>query len=109
MTTRQGIPRGAAVAIDDMLNHCAKVRPGQEVLLLAHVDGLYGGGTISLMKPPFPGFSPPSGTGEPTRPSCGSTNSPSPTHGESPRSSRPPLRPVICLSTIPSDGDLQSG
>ncbi|MCX8022858.1 MAG: hypothetical protein N2745_08820 [Syntrophorhabdaceae bacterium] len=39
----QGIPRGAAIAIDDMLDNCAKVKPGQEVVILAHIDGLYGG------------------------------------------------------------------
>jgi hypothetical protein len=42
----RGIPRGAAVAIDDLLDHCAKVRAGQEVLLLAHIDGLYGGDNL---------------------------------------------------------------
>ena len=43
MTTRQGIPKGAVVAIDDLLDHCAKVQAGQEIVLLAHIDGLYGG------------------------------------------------------------------
>jgi hypothetical protein len=38
-----GMPRGAAIAIDDLLDECARVQPGQEVLILAHVDGLYGG------------------------------------------------------------------
>jgi hypothetical protein len=46
MTTLQGIPKGAAVAINDLLDHCAKIRAGQEVLLLAHVDGLYGGDNL---------------------------------------------------------------
>src|SRR4030066_1510013 len=46
MTTQQGIPRGAAVAINDLLDHCAKIQPGQEVLLLAHRDGLYGGDNL---------------------------------------------------------------
>jgi len=40
------IPRGAAVAIGDMLDHCAQIRAGQEVLLLAHLDGLYGGDNL---------------------------------------------------------------
>jgi len=26
-----------------MLDHCAKIQPGQEVVILAHLDGLYGG------------------------------------------------------------------
>ena len=46
MATRQGIPKGAAIAINDLLDNCAKIRPGQEVLLLAHVDGLYGGDNL---------------------------------------------------------------
>jgi hypothetical protein len=39
----QGIPKGAAIAIADLLDNCARVQPGQEVLILAQVDGLYGG------------------------------------------------------------------
>src|SRR4030042_7081394 len=46
MTTQQGIPKGAAVAINDLLDQCAKVQPGQEVVLLAHIDGLYGGDNL---------------------------------------------------------------
>jgi hypothetical protein len=42
----QGIPRGAAIAIDDMLDNCAKIQSGQEILILAHVDGLYGGDNL---------------------------------------------------------------
>ena len=43
MSIQSGIPKGAAVAINDMLDNCAKIQPGQEVVLLAHVDGIYGG------------------------------------------------------------------
>ena len=46
MTAQQGIPKGAAVAINDLLDHCAKIQAGQEVLLLAHIDGLYGGDNL---------------------------------------------------------------
>jgi len=46
MPTLQGIPRGAAIAIDDMLDHCARIKAGQEVLILAQVDGLYGGDNL---------------------------------------------------------------
>ena len=46
MTTQQGIPKGAAVAINDLLDHCARIQAGQEVLLLAHLDGLYGGDNL---------------------------------------------------------------
>jgi hypothetical protein len=46
MTSHQGIPRGGAIAVDDLLDHCAKVTAGQEVVILAHVDGLYGGDNL---------------------------------------------------------------
>ena len=46
MTTQQGIPKGAAVAINDLLDHCAKIQAGQEVVLLAHIDGLHGGDNL---------------------------------------------------------------
>jgi hypothetical protein len=46
VSTLQGIPAGAAVAINDMLDHCAKIKPGQEVLILAQLDGLYGGDNL---------------------------------------------------------------
>jgi hypothetical protein len=41
-----GIPRGAAIAINDLLDKCAEIKPGQEVVLLAHIDGLYGGDNL---------------------------------------------------------------
>ena len=46
MTNLQGIPRGAAAAIDDLLDNCAEIKAGQEVLLLAQIDGLYGGDNL---------------------------------------------------------------
>jgi hypothetical protein len=46
MIAMQGIPSGAAIAIDDMLDKCAQIRAGQEVLVLAHIDGLYGGDNL---------------------------------------------------------------
>ena len=46
MTGVTGIPRGAAVAVDDMLEHCAMIKAGQEVLILAQIDGLYGGDNL---------------------------------------------------------------
>ena len=46
MTFQQGIPKGAAVAINDLLDHCARIQAGQEVVLLAHIDGLYGGDNL---------------------------------------------------------------
>lgn len=46
MIAQQGIPKGALVAINGLLDHCAKIQPGQEVVLLAHADGLYGGDNL---------------------------------------------------------------
>jgi hypothetical protein len=46
MTAQLGIPKGAITAINDMLDHCAKVQPGQEVLILAELEGLYGGDSM---------------------------------------------------------------
>jgi hypothetical protein len=43
MISQIGIPVGAAVSINDLLDNCARIQPGQEVLLLAHIDGLRGG------------------------------------------------------------------
>jgi hypothetical protein len=43
MSCQTGIPKAAMVSIGDMLDYCAKVQNGQEVLILAHIDGLYGG------------------------------------------------------------------
>lgn len=42
----RGIPKGAAVAVDDLLDQCAKILPGQEVVILAHLDGLHGGDNL---------------------------------------------------------------
>ena len=46
MSTADGIPRVAATAINDLLDDCIRVEAGQEILLLAHVDGLYGGDNV---------------------------------------------------------------
>ena len=46
MSIQSGIPKGAAVAINDLLENCAKIQPGHEVVLLAHIDGLYGGDNL---------------------------------------------------------------
>lgn len=40
------ITRGAAVAIDDFIDNCAEIKPGDEVVLAAHIDGLYGGDNL---------------------------------------------------------------
>ncbi len=40
------IPKGALTAINDMLDCCAKIQPGQEVLILAETDGLYAGDNL---------------------------------------------------------------
>jgi len=46
MSTISPITSGAAVAISDLLDHCAKIQEGQEVLILAQIDGLYGGDNL---------------------------------------------------------------
>ena len=46
MDSQLEIPKGAIVAINDLLDRCAKIQPGQKVLLLAHIDGLYGGDNL---------------------------------------------------------------
>ena len=46
MNIQLGIPKGAIVAINDLLDNCAKIQPGQEVLLLAEIEGLYGGDSM---------------------------------------------------------------
>jgi hypothetical protein len=38
-----GVPKAAIISIGDMLDQCAKIQSGHEVLILAHIDGLYGG------------------------------------------------------------------
>ena len=43
MTNQIGTPKGALIAIGDMLDCCAKVKPEEEVLILADIQGLYGG------------------------------------------------------------------
>ncbi|MBW2027990.1 MAG: hypothetical protein JRJ31_02820 [Deltaproteobacteria bacterium] len=47
MPPTNAIPKGAAVAIEDLLDHFAKIQPGQKVLLLAHIDGLDGGDNLA--------------------------------------------------------------
>jgi len=46
MTISHSITAGATLAINDLLDHCAKIQEGQEVLLLAQIDGLYGGDNL---------------------------------------------------------------
>ena len=41
-----GMPKGATVAIDDLLSHCARVKVGDEVVILAHMDGMFGGDNL---------------------------------------------------------------
>ena len=37
------MPGQVATSINDMLDNCGKVKPGHHVVILSHVDGLYGG------------------------------------------------------------------
>ena len=40
---RPGMPESAAISIGDMLDECAEIKSGMEVVIMAEVDGLYGG------------------------------------------------------------------
>lgn len=46
MSSQLGTPKEAAISISDMLDNCAKIQPRQEVVILAHIDGLYGGDNL---------------------------------------------------------------
>jgi hypothetical protein len=46
MTFSPGIPKAATISIGDMLDHCARIKPGDEVLILSHIDGLYGSDNV---------------------------------------------------------------
>lgn len=46
MSTLRPMPPEAALAIANMLDGCAQLQPGQNVLILAATDGLYGGRNI---------------------------------------------------------------
>ena len=37
------IPKTAAIAVADLLDTCAQIQPGQNVVIVAAVDGLHGG------------------------------------------------------------------
>ncbi|MCD8100421.1 MAG: hypothetical protein LUE06_07565 [Oscillospiraceae bacterium] len=41
-----GITRGAMTAINDLLDNCCEVKAGQEVVIAAEIDGLYGGDNL---------------------------------------------------------------
>lgn len=41
-----GLTKGAADAINDFLDNCADIKPGDEVVLAAHIDGVYGGDNL---------------------------------------------------------------
>jgi len=46
MSTSGVMPRQAAISIGDLLENCAQIQPGQNVLIVAAVDGLYGGANV---------------------------------------------------------------
>jgi hypothetical protein len=41
-----GITRGAAGAINDLLDNCLEIKAGDEVVIASHIDGLYGGDNL---------------------------------------------------------------
>jgi hypothetical protein len=46
VSLNNGIPAGVEIAINDMLDHCIKIKQGYKVLILAYLDGLYGGDNL---------------------------------------------------------------
>jgi len=42
MSHQLGIPKAALNSLTQMVDHCAQIKPGDEVVILAHIDGLYG-------------------------------------------------------------------
>lgn len=44
MAGLMGIPKAAQISLNDLIDNCAEIKPGMEVLLLAHRDGLAGTG-----------------------------------------------------------------
>jgi hypothetical protein len=46
VTDRIPVPPGAAIAVSDLLDECAKIEAGQEVLIVAYTDGLTGGDNL---------------------------------------------------------------
>ncbi len=46
MSTVSGVPAVAMTAINDLLDSCVRVQPEQRIILLAHMDGLYGGDNV---------------------------------------------------------------
>jgi hypothetical protein len=46
MTGQAGTPMGALTAISDMLDDCIHLQPRQEVLIVADINGLYGGDSV---------------------------------------------------------------
>jgi len=42
MSHQLGIPKSALNSLTQLVDHCAQVKPGEEVVILAHSDGLYG-------------------------------------------------------------------
>lgn len=46
MGIQSGIPKAAVISINDMLEQCGRIRAGQEVLIAANADGLYGGDNL---------------------------------------------------------------
>lgn len=46
MAISNTMPRQAAIAIDDLLDNCGQIQAGQNVLIVAAPDGLYGGANL---------------------------------------------------------------
>ena len=44
--TDESIPIAAQISINDLIENGAHIKPGQKVLLIAYLDGLYGGDNL---------------------------------------------------------------
>jgi hypothetical protein len=40
------MPKGVAIALNDLLDHCAEINAGEEVVIMAHMDGIVGGDNL---------------------------------------------------------------
>ena len=46
MSIQVGIPQAAMNSLIDLVDNVAEVKPGMEVVIVAHKDGLYGGDNL---------------------------------------------------------------
>ena len=87
------IPEPGGLQSRDLLDECARVRPGQEVLIVAYRDGLRGGDNL-VDEQAIAWIEAGVKDREPMRPCCGRTSDRPCTSGDSRPSSGPPWLPA---------------